>query len=79
MEANESAMALIEAHEGLAYSVNNEGLIEIDQDALKDAEKEKLDNMQKAQMNKQMMAIEAREKRIKADSVELQRKELDSS
>jgi hypothetical protein len=30
-------------------------------------------------MNKQMMAIEAREKRIKADSVELQRKDLDSS
>lgn len=79
IEANESAMALIEAHEGLAYSVNNEGLIEIDQESLEAAEKEKLDNMQKAQMNKQMMAIEAREKRIKADSVELQRKELDSS
>jgi hypothetical protein len=41
-------MALIEAHEGLAYSVNNEGLIEIDQESLEAAEKEKLDNMQKA-------------------------------
>lgn len=86
LQANESAQALIDSTKGMDnelklgvdYDIDSDGRIKIKEESLERVQQEKLDNMQKASVNKQVMAISAQEKKNKADQIKLQREELKS-
>ena len=79
MKANEAALALIESHEGLAYTVDSDGLIQIKDEDLQAAQAQKMQNMQKAQNAKLITAQQAKEAQTKSDMVDLARSDIKST
>ena len=77
-EANEKALELINNYEGLRYTVNSDGLIEIDKESLQNLQSKELEKVSNAQ-NAQMIAQQiASKKKIESDTVDIQRDNLEA-
>lgn len=73
LEANDAALKLIQTVQGLSYSINDQGLIEIDEDSLaraQEKQQKQLLNAQNASLSAQQRANNAQ---LKADSTEYNR------
>ena len=79
MKANEAAMALIDSNEDLQYTIDSDGIIQIDEESLQASQKKQMDNLQKAQAAKLISAQNAKEAQTKSDMVDLARSDLKSS
>ena len=74
LNANAEALKLIETVEGLQYTVDENGLINIDQASLEKAQNEKLDQMQKSQTASMIANQTAKDAELKAQQTEFNRK-----
>lgn len=79
LKANESAMQLLDTYENLEYTVDTDGLIVINEASLEQARQAQLEILENAQRSKQLADQNAKNKELKAKSVEFQREELNSS
>ena len=74
LDANDQAMKLLDTYKDLEYTIDENGLIIIDEESLKEAKEQQKQEM----LNRQQASLQARqnanEAQAKADSVELQRK-----
>ena len=78
-EANEKASELINNYDGLQYSVNSDGLIEIDENSLKEIQNQELEKVVNAQNASMIADLNAKQKQLKADRIEMQREKLKAS
>ena len=78
IKANEAAGELLDQYEDLEYTVDENGVIQIDKQSLEKAQAEKLDQRQTAFIAKQQADIYAQQKQAKADQVNLARDKIDS-
>ena len=78
-KANEAALALIDSNEDLQYTIDSNGMIQIDEQSLQDAQNKQMENIQKAQTAKLLAAQNAKEAQTKSDMVNLARGDLQSS
>ena len=79
LKANETTMQLLDSYEGLTYTIDNDGLIVIDEESLKEAQKFQEQTLKNAQMQKMVASQNAKDKQLEADKVQFQREELKSS
>ena len=70
LEANDAALELIKNYEGLTYSINDEGLIEIDEDSLKEAQKQQLKQAEYLQWSSYGTQVSADQAQTQANIVE---------
>lgn len=79
LKANETTMQLLDSYEGLTYTIDNDGLIVIDEESLKEAQKFQEQTLKNAQMQKMVASQNANKKQLEVDKVKFQREELNSS
>ena len=78
-QANDEALKLLNTYGDLIgnrYSVDKDGLIKIDEEALNDIKQQELDKTQQAQSASVIANQKAREARLKADTTEMHRKKI---
>ena len=78
LQANEAAMELINNNEGLQYTVDNDGLIQINEESMKAVQEKKLEQMQNAQISSQLAAQNAKTKQLESDKTDFARESLHS-
>ena len=82
INANEEARKLIEQNKewknGEHYTINKDGLIEINQDALEAAQNAELNKMQSAQINKDITQLNADRAKTKSDTIDFLRDDVKS-
>ena len=79
LKANEAAMDLLNSYEGLQYTINEDGLIIIDETSLQEAKKLQQQALKNAQTSNLIAQRNAKNKQIEADSVNFQRDKLRSN
>ena len=73
MQANEEAMKLLATNADMQYTIDENGIIQINEDDLKKAQEEQFQAMKSAQAASQLASITANEKRMEAEKVKLGR------
>lgn len=76
VEANNAAVKLLNTHKNLKYTINEDGLIEIDQASLLAAQRESLQKEARAQAAAMSADQEAKNARLEADKVNFQRTQM---
>ena len=79
IEANKSAMELLKTHKELQYTVNADGLIEINEASLRQAQQIELGRLKNAQQAQLVAQADATQAQAQAKSVDFQRDKLSSN
>lgn len=79
IKANEATMELLHSYENLTYTINDEGLIVLDEASLQEAQKQMESQLKEAQLFSLQQQQRAQIAKVEADSVKLQREHLLSS
>lgn len=78
LKANEAAMELINTNEGLQYTVDEDGLININEESMEMIQEQKMQQMQNAQISQQLAAQNAKNKQLISDRTDFARDSLSS-
>ena len=76
LSANEAAFDLINNYEGLTYTINADGLVEIDKESLETVQKEQLKTLQEMQFLKQQAEADAKQAEAIAKRTEFLREDI---
>lgn len=79
LEANEAAMELLNTYEGLQYTVDDNGLITINEESLNMVQEQEMQKVENAQQANMIAQQNAREKALEAEKKQFQRDNLKSS
>ena len=79
LKANEAAMELINTNEGLQYTVDEDGLININEESMEMVQEQKMQQMQNAQISQQLAAQNAKNKQLISDRTDFARDSLSST
>lgn len=78
IKANEASMELLKTYKDLAYTVDSDGLIVIDQESLDEAKKLQREQLANSQRSTLLAQQHAKDKQLEADAINLQRDKLKS-
>lgn len=78
IKANDAAMQLLNTYKDLQYTINSEGLIEIDANSLLQAQKAELERLQSAQQAQMLAQANATKAQADANAINFQRDKLKS-
>ena len=82
LKANEVAQEMVNSGNlvlGTDYTIDSDGLIQINEEAMQRVQNEKMTNMQNAATTKQLAAINAQQAQTKSDTVDLLRSDIKST
>ena len=79
LKANEETLKLLNTYKNLQYTIDDDGLIILDEDSLAEVKKLQLEQLKNAQMASLAAEQNLKDKKIAAQSVDFQRQKLQSS